>query len=348
MSLSQFSRGGTECENKKSLALVVVVCLMTGNVFAAGESRVSLSCDGSSKRNLSSLWQPAFIGLTTKDGEIIGMEIDLARLFAVAMEVKLTLKSMHFNELLPALEKGQIDMVLSAMTITPQRNLKFAFAGPYFASGKSVLTKGKNVGSVDEISKMNNPDKILVALKGSTSQMFVEKLMPKATLVQAEDYDKAVTMVRNDKAVAMIADYPICMVSVYRYPDAGLVTLGKPISYEPLGVALPPNDPLLVNWVQNSLHSLEKSGELLALMERWFKDTSWIKRLQQRRLGQELRRYLYGSDDVGCRAEKQSCVGNACFRPSSCPFFFTPILDTLLLPHIRPKSNRQWLLSFIS
>jgi polar amino acid transport system substrate-binding protein len=195
------------------------------------------------------------------------------------MEVKLTLKSMHFNELLPALEKGQIDMVLSAMTITPQRNLKFAFAGPYFPSGKSVLTKGKNVGSVDEISKMNNPDKILVALKGSTSQMFVEKLMPKANLVLSEDYNQAVTMVRNDKAVAMVADYPICMVSVYRYPDAGLVTLGKPISYEPIGVALPPNDPLLVNWVQNSLHSLEKSGELVALMERWFKDTSWIKRL---------------------------------------------------------------------
>jgi polar amino acid transport system substrate-binding protein len=272
-------------KTRNLLALVVVVCLMTvwGNVFAAGEStKVSPVLDRiMAKKELivgTAASMPP-LNMTTKDGEIIGMEIDLARLFAVAMEVKLTLKSMHFNELLPALEKGQIDMVLSAMTITPQRNLKFAFAGPYFASGKSVLTKGKNVGSVDEISKMNNPDKILVALKGSTSQMFVEKLMPKATLVQAEDYDKAVTMVRNDKAVAMIADYPICMVSVYRYPDAGLVTLGKPISYEPIGVALPPNDPLLVNWVQNSIHSLEKSGELLALMERWFKDTSWIKRL---------------------------------------------------------------------
>jgi polar amino acid transport system substrate-binding protein len=272
-------------KTRNLLALVVVVCLMTvwGNVFAASEStKVSPVLDRiMAKKELivgTAASMPP-LNMTTKDGEIIGMEIDLARLFAVAMEVKLTLKSMHFNELLPALEKGQIDMVLSAMTITPQRNLKFAFAGPYFASGKSVLTKGKNVGSVDEISKMNNPDKILVALKGSTSQMFVEKLMPKANLVLADDYDKAVTMVRNDKAVAMVADYPICMVSVYRYPDAGLVTLGKPISYEPIGVALPPNDPLLVNWVQNSIHSLGKTGELEALMERWFKDTSWIKRL---------------------------------------------------------------------
>jgi len=85
------------------------------------------------------------LNMTAKDGEIIGMEVDLARLFANAMEVKLTLSRMHFNQLLPALEKGQADMVLSGVTMTPQRNLKVAFVGPYFASGKSVLTKKKNV-----------------------------------------------------------------------------------------------------------------------------------------------------------------------------------------------------------
>jgi polar amino acid transport system substrate-binding protein len=120
---------------------------------------------------------------------------------------------------------------------------------------------------------------VLIALKGSTSQMFVERLIPKAKLVLADDYDQAVASVRNDKAVAMVADYPICVVSVHRYPDAGFITLGKPISYEPVGVALPANDPLLVNWVQNSLHFLEKSGEMEGLMVRWFKDTSWLSRL---------------------------------------------------------------------
>jgi polar amino acid transport system substrate-binding protein len=217
--------------------------------------------------------------MKTKDGQIIGMEVDLANLFAGGMGVKLTLKPMHFNDLLRALEAGQVDMVLSAMTMTPGRNLKFAFAGPYFHSGKSVLAKKKNVEAVDEIAKMNNPDKVLVALKGSTSQMFVEKLMPNAKLVLADDYDQAVAFLRNDKAVAMVADYPICMVSVYRFPDAGLVTLGKPISYEPIGVALPPNDPLLVNWVQNTLYLLEKSGELDGLRQRWFKEPWWVSRL---------------------------------------------------------------------
>jgi polar amino acid transport system substrate-binding protein len=207
------------------------------------------------------------------------MEMDLARFFADGMEVKLTLKPMPFNDLLPALEAGKVDMVLSAMTIVPTRNLRVAFVGPYFASGKSILTKKANVESVNEIAKMDNPEKVLVALKGSTSQMFVEKLMPKAKLVLTENYDQAVTMVRNDKAVAMVADYPICLVSVYRYPDGGLATLSKPMSYEPIGIALPPNDPLLVNWVQNFLNALEKTGEIERLLERWFRDASWISRL---------------------------------------------------------------------
>jgi polar amino acid transport system substrate-binding protein len=272
---------------KKSnlVALAVAVVLMTvwGQVFAAGEnpsfSPVLDRILANKELVVGTAASMPPLNMTTKDGQIIGMEMDLARFFASAMEVKLTVKPMNFNELLPALEAGQVDMVLSGMTMTPGRNLKVAFVGPYFASGKSILAKMVNVGSIDEIAKMNNPDKVLVALKGSTSQMFVEKVIPKAKLVVADDYGQAVTMVRNDTAIAMVADYPICMVSVYRYPDAKLGTLEKPISYEPIGVALPPSDPLLVNWVQNFLNTLEKTGQMKMLLEKWFKDTSWVSQL---------------------------------------------------------------------
>ncbi len=267
------------------MALVMVVGLTSGldRAFAVGEIRsLSPVLDRIIAKKEVVVGTAASmppLNMTTKDGQIIGLEADLARYFATGMGVKLTLRPMRFNELLSALGKGQVDMVLSSMTITPQRNLSVAFAGPYFASGKSILTKQSKVELVDEIEKMNNPDKTLVALKGSTSQTFVEKLMPKAKLVLAEDYDKAVAIVKNDGAIAMVADYPICFLSVHRYPEAGLATLTKPISYEPIGIALPANDPLLLNWVQNVLNFLEKTGELESLIQRWFKDTSWINRL---------------------------------------------------------------------
>jgi polar amino acid transport system substrate-binding protein len=219
------------------------------------------------------------LNMTTKDGQVIGMEVDLAKLFADAMEVKLTLKPMRFDELMGALDTGKVDMVLSGMTMTPLRNLKVAFAGPYFDSGKSLLVKEENTASVRSTVRLNTPEKTLVALKGSTSQRFVEKLMPKAKLLLADDYAQAVAMVRDDKALAMVADAPICLVSVYRYPEAGFATLDKPLSYEPIGVALPPNDPLLVNLVQNMIATLNKTGEMETIMKQWFRSTDWIKQL---------------------------------------------------------------------
>jgi polar amino acid transport system substrate-binding protein len=261
------------------LGVVVGLMAVWGQVFAAGVSPVLDRIQAKKELVVGTAASMPPLNMTTKDGQIVGLEMDLAGFFASSIGVKLTLKPMNFNDLLPALEAGQVDMVLSSMTITPARNLKVAFVGPYFASGKSILTKAANVDSIDEIAKMNNPDKVLVALKGSTSQMFAEKVTPKAKLVLADDYNQAVAMVRDDKATAMVADYPICMVSVYRYPDAKLATLKKPLSYEPIGIALPANDPLLVNWVQNFLNALEKMGDMEMLMEKWFKDASWVSRL---------------------------------------------------------------------
>ena len=218
--------------------------------------------------------------MMSKDGQIIGFDADLAQYISGSMEVKLTLRTMHFNDLIPALEAGKVDMVLSGMTITPLRNLRVAFVGPYFVSGNSILLKRANAGSMKELSQINSPDKVLVALKGSTSQLFAEKFLPKAKLLLSDDFDQGLAMLKEDKAQAMIADFPFCLLSVYRYPEAGLATLNDPLFAEPLGIAIPANDPLLMNWLQNFLSSMEKSGELKMLTDKWVKDFSWLSRIR--------------------------------------------------------------------
>jgi len=217
--------------------------------------------------------------MTTKDGEIIGFEPDLARLIAAGMGVPLKLTPMSFSELLPALETGKIDMILSNMTMTPRRNLKVAFVGPYFISGKAFLTKEKTIANAKSTVEINSPNTRLVALKGSTSQFFVDKLLSKTQLTTAASYDEAVKMVIDDKVHALVADYPICVVSLLRYPDADLLSLITPLTYEPIGIALPGNDPLLINWLENFLGSLEGSGRIEMLEERWFENADWVKKL---------------------------------------------------------------------
>ena len=119
----------------------------------------------------------------------------------------------------------------------------------------------------------------LVALKGSTSQAFVEEAIPDATLIPANDYDEAVKMVLEDKVHAMVADYPICVVSIFRYPDQGLISVVTTLTYEPIGVGVPPGDPLLVNWVENFMGIAEETGLLEELKQRWLLRADWLQRL---------------------------------------------------------------------
>ena len=208
------------------------------------------------------------------------LSLILARMMANAMNVKVRFVTKQFSELLPALQAGQVDMVMSGMTITPKRNMKVAFVGPYFISGKAFLTKVKTIALAKAADEVNSPNTKLVALKGSTSQAFAEAVLDKATLYTTGNYDEAVDMVLKDKVQAMIADYPICVVSVFRYPEAGLLSVVTPLTYEPIGIAIPANDPLLMNWTRNTLNSIEASGNLDELRLKWFARGSWLDKLK--------------------------------------------------------------------
>jgi ABC-type amino acid transport substrate-binding protein len=69
------------------------------------------------------------------------------------------------------------------------------------------------------------------------------------------------------------------VISVLRNPESELATLLTPLTIEPIGIALPADDPLLVNLVENYLKALEATGVLEALRARWFEDGSWVSQL---------------------------------------------------------------------
>lgn len=112
--------------------------------------------------------QPPFNAIS-RDQRLIWLEVDLARMLADAMNVNLTLMSMPFPDLLPALKDGKVDMVLSGLAITPARTREVAFVGPYVLSGKSVLTDGRRLTSMKGPRDLDLPELTLVALANSTS-----------------------------------------------------------------------------------------------------------------------------------------------------------------------------------
>ena len=262
------------------MLLLIIGCAQTNsNIANASATPVIDRIQKSGTLTVGTAGNMPPLNMTSKEGELMGYEVDLARAMAKSMGVKAKFEVMPFAELLPALQAGKIDLILSNMTITPGRNLKVAFVGPYFISGKAFMTKKKTIAMADDTDEIDAKNTKLVALKGSTSQAFVETAMPDAQLVTAKDYDEAVKMVLEDKVHAMVADYPICVVSVFRYPNKGLLSVVTTLTYEPIGVGVPAGDPLLVNWVENFMGIAEKTGLLEAIQEKWFLKADWLHRL---------------------------------------------------------------------
>jgi polar amino acid transport system substrate-binding protein len=256
------------------LALLVTLAVPSASAAGAldrivekGELRVGMSGD-----------QPP-LNAKSKSGDLIGFEVDLVNALATSMGVKAKLVVKPFSELLPALQAGEVDMVVSGVAITPERNTKVAFVGPYTVTGKSILTTSTALAAADESGDLNMENVTLTALAGSTSQKFVEVVIPKATLKTTQNYDEAVKLVKSGEADALIADIEACQLTLMRYPNEGLATLEGPLTLEPIGIALPPDEPLLMNLVENYLAALEIQGLLELLHRKWYEDGSWLIQL---------------------------------------------------------------------
>jgi ABC-type amino acid transport substrate-binding protein len=236
-------------------------------ILARGELRVGVSAD-----------LPP-LSMRNRQGEIVGFETDIVQALADAMGLELRFVVSPFPELLPALERGETDLVISGLTMTPERNARVAFAGPYFVSGMSVLTRAREIADVGEIDALDLPGRRYAVLASSTSEDFARELLPRAQLVTTPDYETAVQMLIDGQVDALLADHLICSLEAWRHPEAGLLALATPFTVEPLGIAIPPDAPLLLNLVENYLDTLDHTGLLAGFKAKWLADGSWMEQL---------------------------------------------------------------------
>lgn len=262
----------------RALLFLLIGFALYGTTQAAGESTLSRVLDRGTLVLGTSGNMPS-MSFFDANGKVTGFDIDLARIMASVMDVKLEIRVLPFADLVPALEKGEVDMVASNLTITPKRNLRVAFVGPYMTSGKCVITKDEALaqGSA-EGRDLNTADTRLAVLADSTSEDFARELLPAATLVRVDDYTTAAGMVRDDQATGMLTDYPICLATLKANPDAGFVSVFSLLTYEPIGIALPAGDAQFINFTTNLLERLTRTNAFDELAARWFGKTTLIRK----------------------------------------------------------------------
>jgi ABC-type amino acid transport substrate-binding protein len=260
------------------LLFVLVLFFLTTSAQAADDEVLKrVIASGQLRVGMTGTQPP--MNVQSKTGAYIGLEVDLASIIARAMDVKLTMVPKPFPELLAALYNGEVDMVMSNMSITPERTLSVSFVGPYMLSGRSILTRSEALARASGAADLNKHNIRIAAVANSTGQQLAEKHLSNATLITTWSYDDAVRLVKEGKVDLMIGDMTICKLAVLQNPDAGLLTLAAPLNIEPIGIALSRKDPQFQNLVSNILDAIEGTGTLEQLRLKWLENDDWLSAL---------------------------------------------------------------------
>jgi polar amino acid transport system substrate-binding protein len=262
--LAAFVLGGCQMRPEGQPAAADASDSRLAQILSSGTLRVAVSADR------------APLNFKNPSAEIVGFEVDIVEALATAMGLELSLVQVPFAELLASLESGRADLAISGLTMTPERNARVAFAGPYFVSGMSVLSRSTEITGVEDSDALDLAGRRYAAVSGSTSARFVRETLPAAELVEVGDYDTGIQMVIDGKVDALFADYLACAVAVWSNPEAGLSMPPTPFTVEPLGIAVPPDAPLLLNLVQNYLATLDYTGLLATYRAKWLAGGEWM------------------------------------------------------------------------
>ncbi|MBF5007224.1 glutamate ABC transporter substrate-binding protein [Diaphorobacter caeni] len=177
--------------------------------------------------------------LNEKDGKIRGFDAGLAQLltrYILGDATKYKFTQVNSSTREQVLINDQVDMVIATYSITPARQEKISFAGPYYTSQAGVLVKSNN----NAIQSYNDlAGKRTATQAGSTGPAILAEFAPKATVQEFQTHQEAMDALRQGRVNAYVTDYTLLLNALsLGTGDAKLA--GAPFgAQDPYGIGLP-------------------------------------------------------------------------------------------------------------
>ena len=203
-------------------------------------------------------------------GEIEGFDIDMVRAVAEAIfgdPDRYQLKVITAAQRIPALEKGDVDIVARNMTINCDRWKQIAFSTEYYRSGQKILVrKGSKANSINDLAGQK-----VCAPKGTSSMDNLIKEAPKAIPVGADNHTGCLALFQQGEVAAITGDDTVLAGLAAQDPYA-VVPKQKAFTAEPYGLGFNEDDVDFVRFVNARLDEMRVDGEWTRIYNRWLRD----------------------------------------------------------------------------
>ncbi len=203
-----------------------------------------------------------------KDGQIKGIEPDLAREIAYRMlgdRNKVVFKNVTPQDRIKAAMSGDVDIVISTMTITGKRKKVVKFSEPYFIAGQVICAKkGSKIESVDDL--MN---KRVVIILGTTGEENIRHFAPNVLIWGFVDNAEAINAFKNNPVDAITTDDALLQGLVME--SSNYIILPKKLTKEPYGIAFQKSNQTesFENNLNKIIKEMENDGTIGMIKEKW-------------------------------------------------------------------------------
>ncbi|TKC91739.1 transporter substrate-binding domain-containing protein [Trinickia terrae] len=193
-----------------------------------------------------------------------GYDIDTAALLAKALNVKLELVPVNSANRIPYLSTNKVDLVISSLGKTPEREKVIDFSIAYAPYYQAVF------GPAD--LKVANPGdltgKAVGATRGALEELALTQMAPNATIKRFEDNNATISAYLSNQVQLIAAGNIVAAAINAKHPPRMLETKFV-IKSSPCYVGLNKNEPRLLEKVDAALTQARKDGALDTMSKKW-------------------------------------------------------------------------------
>lgn len=200
------------------------------------------------------------------NGNLIGYDIDLGKELGKGLDREVVFQRLAWDDLFPALEQGNIDVIISSVTINDERKQKYIFSDPYFNAGQVIVMK-KTDQAIATPTELKG--KIVGVQKETTSEKEAVTYASDSATVRYDDYIQAVASLSAGHINAIIIDLTAAKGLIDTNQNLSITS--DPFTKEYYGIAMKKGDTDLQKKINAILLSLKEKGTLDSLKQKWFK-----------------------------------------------------------------------------
>ena len=251
--------------------------LLTSLLFGCGSN--TETADNNASAQTADTMKPLVVAMElayppfeTRDdaGEPSGVSVDLMKAFGEYCGREIKIENTAWDGLIPSLQTGSADIVISSMTITEERKELIDFSDPYANALLAILANADS--DINSIDDFNQTGKVLAVKSGSTGHMYAEKNLPDTELLVMPDESACVTEVAQGRADGFIYD----QLTIYRNwqnnPDTTKAVFIPFQDVEKWGIAVQKGNQELLDQINAFLADFQKKGGYEELTEKYLSE----------------------------------------------------------------------------